>query len=167
MRTPDDYKRLSTELSLDFELLDKLAGKHAKAVVRAKLSPEDDLGWAAVGYTIHNIYCLFENYFLRIAKFFENGLDPSSWHAELVGRMCIEVSGLRPRLFDPAFAQRIDTLRRFRHAFRNMYQGELDPRRLGILNDDLPGILEDFKVWHEKFTVALSYIAASLENPAD
>ena len=54
----------------------------------------------------------------------------------------------------------IDTLRRFRHAFSNMYQAELDPRRLGILNDDLPGILDDFKVWHEKSTAALSLIAA-------
>jgi hypothetical protein len=127
MRTAEDYKRLSTELSLDIELLDKLAGKHAKAVAKAKLSPEDDLGWAAVGYTIHNIYCLF----------------------------------------DTAFAQRIDTLRRFRHAFRNMYQGELDPRRLGILNEDLPGILEDFRPWHEKFTAALALIAINLENPDD
>lgn len=160
MRKADDYKRLSTELSLDLELLDRLAVKHGKAVDRATLPPDDELAWAAVGYTIHNIYCLLENYFLRIAKFFENGLDTSSWHAELVGRMCIEIPGLRPRLFDTAFAQRLDTLRRFRHAFRNMYQAELDPRRLGILNDDLPGILDDFKVWHEKFTAALSLIAA-------
>ncbi|MFH2113126.1 MAG: hypothetical protein ABIJ86_01300, partial [Spirochaetota bacterium] len=134
MRKADDYKRRSTELHLDLELLEKLSGKHEKDVGRAKHASDDEPAWVAVGYTIYNIYCHLENYFLRIAKFFENGLDTSSWYAELVGRMCMELPGLRPRLFDSAFAQRIDTLRRFRHAFRNMYQAELDPRRLGILN---------------------------------
>jgi hypothetical protein len=163
MRNADDYLRLAAELQLDFSLLETLAVKHAKAVERTRQSPEDDLLWAATGYTIHNIYCLFENYFLRISKFFENGLDSSSWHAELVDRMCIDIPGLRPRLFNESFARRIDTLRRFRHAFRNMYQSELDPRRISILNDDVPAIIADFKLWHNTFMQSLSTIAEGLQ----
>jgi len=164
MRSADDYLRLSGELALDIALLVKLKEKHEKAVVRATQAGDDDLLWAAVGYTIHNIYCLLENYFLRIAKFFENGLDSGSWHAELVSRMCIEIPGLRPRLFDTAFAERVDTLRRFRHAFRNMYQAELDPRRVKILNDDLPGIIDEFSSWHAQFAQALQTIATIIER---
>ena len=158
MRTPADYTRLIEQLALDTVILDKLHEKHRRAVERADMAGDDELAWAAVGYTIHNIYCLFENYFLRITKFFENSLDSGSWHAELIGRMCIEIPGIRPRLFDTAFAQRVDALRRFRHDFRNMYQAELDPRRIRILNDDLPGIIADFKPLHEHFLKALELI---------
>jgi hypothetical protein len=159
MRTPDDYKRLIGELKLDIDLLQKLQTKLDKAAERASLEPADELAWAAVGYTIHNLYCLFENYFLRISRFFENGLDSGSWHAQLVERMCIEVPDIRPRLFDTGFAQRIDTLRRFRHAFRNVYQSELDPRRIRILCDDIPGIISDFMKWHTRFAETLAMIA--------
>lgn len=162
MKNVADYSRLAGELKIDMELLQALQTRHSKAVERATVAEHDELLWAAVGYTIHNIYCLFENYFLRITKFFENGLDSSSWHAELVTRMCVEVSGTRPRLFDADFAQRIDTLRRFRHAFRNMYQSELDPRRIRILNDDIPGIITDFEHWHAAFIDSLSIVADGL-----
>lgn len=164
MKNANDYRRLAGELSLDLELLRALQAKHAKAAERAVMDMDDELLRAAAAYTIHNIYCLLENYFLRISKFFENGLDPSSWHAELVDRMCIEVAGLRPRLFDTDFARRVDVLRRFRHAFRNMYQSELDPRRIAIINDDIPGIIDDFARWHASFIESLSIIADDLTS---
>jgi len=162
MKNADDYKRLAGELTVDIELLRTLQSKHFKAVERASIAENDELLWAAVGYTIHNLYCLFENYFLRISKFFENGLDSGSWHSELVDRMCVEIVGLRPRLFDAEFARRVDNLRRFRHAFRNMYQSELDPRRIRILDDDIPGIISDFIRWHEAFVDSLAIIADGL-----
>ena len=164
MKNADDYRRLAGELAVDMELLKSLQARHSKAVERASIAENDELLWAAVGYTIHNLYCLFENYFLRISKFFENGLDPSSWHAELVDRMCAEVAGVRPRLFDAEFARRVDVLRRFRHAFRNMYQSELDPRRIRILNDDIPGIITDFTQWHRAFVDSLAIIADGLSS---
>lgn len=164
MRSADDYRRLAGELTIDMELLHALQAKHAKAAERAVMAKDDEMLWAAVGYTIHNLYCLLENYFLRISKFFENGLDSASWHAELVDRMCTEVTGLRPRLFDADFARRVDALRRFRHAFRNMYQSELDPRRMRILNDDIPGIISDFDQWHAAFVDTLLIIADGLST---
>jgi hypothetical protein len=94
MKNADDYRRLAGELTVDIELLHALQTKHAKAAERALLAKEDDLIWAAVGYTIHNIYCLLENYFLRISKFFENGLDSSSWHALFLDSLSIIAKGL-------------------------------------------------------------------------
>jgi len=164
MRNADDYRRLAGELAIDMELLHALQAKHAKAAERAVRAKDDEMLWAAVGYTIHNMYCLLENYFLRVSKFFENGLDSASWHVELVDRMCADVAGLRPRLFDTEFARRIDALGRFRHAFRNMYQSELDPRRIGVLNDDIPAIISDFALWHAAFVDALSIIADGLSS---
>ncbi|MCA1949980.1 MAG: hypothetical protein LDL24_05390 [Treponema sp.] len=52
----------------------------------------------ALGYTIHNIYGVMENACLRIARFFENGLNQNSWHRELLDRMIIEIPGVRQAL---------------------------------------------------------------------
>jgi hypothetical protein len=60
--------------------------------------------------------------------FLKNGLDPATWHAELVGRMTLEIPSLRPRLFPKDYAKRMDELRRFRHRFRHVYE-DGPPRR--------------------------------------
>ncbi|MBL8965553.1 MAG: hypothetical protein JNG85_01020 [Spirochaetaceae bacterium] len=163
MRKPEDYRRLARELDLDADLLASLYEKSRRAAARAALASDDEFAWAALGYTLHNLYCLFENYFLRIAKFFENGLDSNSWHAELVDRMCVEIEGLRPRLFDRSYARRMDELRRFRHAFRNLYQSELDPRRLKLVDEGIPSLVVDFAPLHNRFTAALELLAAETE----
>jgi hypothetical protein len=164
MRNADDLLRLQAELSNDGLLLDSLLGKNRRALERTVGLGADEFAWSAVGYTIHNIYCLFENYFLRVSKFFENGLDPAAWHAQLVERMTLEIPGLRPSLFDRAFAVRIDELRRFRHAFRNLYLSELDPDRVRKLNDALPEIVSDFSVFHKRFVAALDILAQALRE---
>ena len=151
MKNAHDFLRLKAELTTGSSLLQSLLAKNRRATERASLSDEDEFAWAAVGYTIHNVYCLFENYFLRISKFFENGLDPSTWHAQLVERMTLEIPGLRPALFDRAFARRIDELRRFRHAFRNLYQTELDPDRVRILTSPFPGLSWIFRLFTTGF----------------
>ncbi len=162
MRSTADFLRLKAELNVDSLLLETLMEKNRRATERARLADADEFAWAAVGYTIHNLYCLFENYFLRIAKFFENGLDSSSWHAQLVERMTLEIPGLRPALFDRTFAARVDELRRFRHAFRNLYQTELDSLRVQKLNEALPEITALFSRYHERFVDALDVIIADL-----
>lgn len=81
-RNRADYERLIAELDEDLAMLDDLARKSRRAGDRVAAGTAagtiDELDWAALGYTIHNVYCCFESSFLRIAKFFENGLDPSS-----------------------------------------------------------------------------------------
>ena len=164
MKNASDFQRLKAELTVDMSLLFGLLEKNRRASERAALAGVDEFAWVAVGYTIHNIYCLFENYFLRISKFFENGLDSSAWHAQLVERMTLEIPGLRPALFDKIFAARIDELRRFRHAFRNLYQTELDPKRVRLLNDALSELIADFSGFHKRFVAALALFVAGIES---
>jgi len=45
-----------------------------------------------------------------------------------------------------------------------VYQSELDPRRVSILNDDIPGIIADFQQWHAAFIGALAIIADGLST---
>ena len=73
-----DYETLIAELTRDREVLDALREENLRAWGRIQEGAADSLDFAALAYTLHNIYCLLENYFLRVAKFFENALDPDT-----------------------------------------------------------------------------------------
>lgn len=98
---------LIAELQGDAEIVGNLAETNLKADDRIRYGATDELDWAALGYTIHNIYNALESYFLRVSRFFENDLPPSAWRRELVERMTVEIEGLRPRLLDRSLAQHI------------------------------------------------------------
>ena len=119
--------RLISELDQDVELLAELAEQNTRATARIRAGATEDLDYAALGYTIHNLYSLLENYALRIAKTFENEIDDSRWHRDLINRMTLEVATVRPAVWSRELARHVDELRRFRHAFRHVYDSSLDP----------------------------------------
>ena len=123
-----------------------------------------DLDSAALGYTIHNIYNLLENYFLRISKFFENSLDPLSWNRDLIEHMRLDIDGVRPALLNRDLAARIDELRSFRHVFRNIYQSELDPKPVELVQQQLNPTLASFENAHKEFLKKLKAIAAQVDD---
>ena len=154
---------LIAELNADVEGLGDLAETNLRADGRIRHGATDELDWAALGYTIHNIYNALESYFLRISRFFENDLPPSTWHRELVERMTIEIEGLRPRLLDSSLAQDIHELRAFRHVFRNIYGTRLDPERTRIVQNRVPSALTAFRRAHVRFVTELRAVAEMLE----
>jgi hypothetical protein len=163
-RKRTDLLRLSAELDADMSLLDDLAEKNRKALQRIEGGSTEELDWAALGYTIHNIYNLLESYFLRISKFFENSLDPLSWHRDLVQHMMLDIEGVRPALLDRSLAGRLNELRSFRHVFRNIYQTELDPKRVELVQQSLGSTLSAFKKAHTTFVEKIKTIAEQVEE---
>lgn len=90
-----------------------------------------------VAYQLHNLYNAVENIFRNIAGAFGNHLDNKrGWHAELLDRMRLDLSPLRPAVIDDDSFRRLDELRRFRHVFRGAYSFELDAKRLHAVRDE-------------------------------
>lgn len=86
-----------------------------------------------VAYRLHSLYSAFENVFRNIATSFENHLDPSSWHRQLLERMRLDLSPVRPAVIDDEAYDKLDELLRFRHLFRTGYGLELDALRLQLV----------------------------------
>ncbi len=153
---------LISELENDIDILDELMLKYSLINNKIKQIQPDEFDWAALGYTMHNVYNMLENYFLRISKFFENNLEQTFWHKDLVNKMTIEIDGVRPKLFDRNLAFKINELRAFRHIFRYIYQSELDIDKLQNLNAKIPKIINEFKLCHNLFIKKLKEIVDSL-----
>jgi hypothetical protein len=86
-----------------------------------------------VAYRLHSLYSAFENIFRNIATSFENHLDPSSWHRQLLERMRLDLSPVRPAILDGEAFEKLDELLRFRHLFRTGYGLRLDALRLQLV----------------------------------
>lgn len=109
-----------------------------------------------LAYRLHNLYNAFENIFENVATTFENALDDSAhWHAQLLERMRLDLSPIRPAVIDGAAYDSLDELRRFRHVFRHAYDVDLDPQRLELV---LTKALELKEVCRSQFEAFLDFL---------
>ncbi|WP_319560704.1 hypothetical protein [Marispirochaeta sp.] len=165
MKNSEGLEQLRSELRQDLYFIKVNHQKNREMSSRIEASNTDDeYQYAALGYTLHNLYTAFESYFLRIAKFFENNLDAGVWHSSLLERMTLDIEGVRPSLFDLEFSNKIGELMRFRHLFRNLYKTPLIPQKVLFANQYAKDILHDFIPFHEQFDRFLLDLKGHLED---
>ena len=88
----------------------------------------------SAAYYLHNIYNALENSFDQISRTFENHIkDLSRWHQELLAKMFLDISPLRPAVLPAALKPFLDELRGFRHVFRHSYDYGLDPAKVAAV----------------------------------
>jgi hypothetical protein len=159
-----DFERLNAELESDVRDLSLVLAENVRAWQRIENGATDRLDWAALGYTIHNIYGVMENYCLRVAKFFENGLEGPAWHKDLLHRMTLAIGDVRPALLTDDAFYLVDELRSFRHLFRNLYARPLDPERTRLMQSRVAPAVEAFQAAHRTFSADLREIARGVES---
>lgn len=77
--------------------------------------------------------------------------------------MTLHIETVRPALWDRKTASGVDELRRFRHVFRNLYQSELDPERLALIQDRLRALLGRFRGAHAAFIENIDRLLEALQ----
>ena len=151
MSDSERLRLLHGQLEDDYRFIQQCARRHIDMRSRAEQAADSEMAYMALAYLIHNLYTAFESYFLRVAKHFENNLDDSAWHRELIDRMRIDVPGIRPALISPQIAEDLDELRRFRHRFRNIYKSQLRADRVLEVSEIAVSVSQDFGEFHTRF----------------
>jgi len=160
MRTREAFLTLIQELDGNISEIKRLEMNNVRAWDRIQSGAVDILDYGALSFTIHTIYGVLENYFLRISKFFENTLPAESWHKTLVERMALEIPGLRPAFIeDNELKNMILELLRFRHKFRNLYGEDLKPEKTEAVQKTMEAVLKKLPSAHEEFRKKISGIA--------
>lgn len=124
------FSILEAELRARSRDIDRIGGRIEERLSAFAHSAE---GIDSMGYQLHNLYGAFEQLFEEVARFFENQIDESRYHADMIRRMQLELQGIRPALLSAETAADLDELRRFRHLFRHAYAAELDPDKVADL----------------------------------
>ena len=163
MRTYESLLALIEELKGDATEIERLLQRNHTAWERIENGADDPVDWGAVGFTIHTLYGVLENYFLRISKYFENDLPSDRWHQSLVERMKLEIPGVRPALFaDDRHVKHVKEILRFRHRIRNLYGEDLDPKKTTDVQKVVEEFFSEFPGIHERFIDKLRSIADAL-----
>lgn len=160
MRTYESTRALLAELDNDGAEILRLLAHNARAMDRLRAGADDPIDWGALGFTIHSMYGVAENYFLRVSKYFENGLPPERWHRALVEKMALDIPGLRPALLeDEGDLRDAMELMKFRHRFRNLYGEDLDPDKTAAVQERAERFFGRFQTIHGSFKARLLAIA--------
>jgi len=164
MKNADVLLILKAELKADIEQLEELYQKYD--LIHHKLAQirPDEFDYIALAYTMANLYSMIETYFMRIAKAFENNLEPTYWHRQLLERMCLEIEGLRPAFMTRQDYVLFDELRAFRHVFRHLYQNMLDIDKLRQLDQKVPETIKRFRELHPLYLNKLEAIIDQMEK---
>jgi hypothetical protein len=121
---------LERSVHADLDAIDQLFESLGTPELSAS-DPEEKL--IVIAYRLHSLYTAFENAFRNIAGTFENELrDRAGWHRELLQRMKLDLTPIRPAVIDEEAFARLEELLRFRHFFRTAYGVPLDSARLSL-----------------------------------
>jgi len=151
----EKYLVLDRRIRKDLEILEGLWAELADVEPASVESDKKELVFLA--YNLHGLYSAAENIFRNISDAFGNQLgDQTGWHAELLDRMRLDLTPLRPAVIDDAAFDQLDELRRFRHLFRAAYGIKLDAERVRLvlrkaltLRERLPGQVRSFLAFLE------------------
>lgn len=98
---------------------------------------------------LDNTYTAFETLFLRISQHFENSLDQSHWHTDLLDKMKIRIPEIRERVISEKTHALLLELLKFRHFRRYYFDVELDWEKLdfllGVYDRALPLAIDDIE----------------------
>jgi hypothetical protein len=102
---------------------------------------------------IENYYTCLETAYQKISQHFENQLDPSRWHAELLEKMAYCIEGVRIPAVSEKSQKHLVELQRFRHFKRYYFELEYDWLRLEFvlkqLDEAHPAATADLKRFAE------------------
>ncbi len=115
------YAILEAEICQHYDMIKKIYDIIADR--QTKNTPE---GIDSIAYHVHNLYGAYEELFESIARFFENNVESTHYHTNLLFRMRMDISGMRPALLSEHTYKLLDEMRRFRHFFRHAYGVELN-----------------------------------------
>ncbi len=82
---------------------------------------------------LENYYTCLETIFVRISQFFENHLDASRWHSDLLQKMTLSIPGVRIAAVSEESFPSLFELLKFRHFKRYYFDLEYDWDRLDFL----------------------------------
>lgn len=134
MATADRLDALASELQASLAVLRRVSGYY-DAFQNNPLSKERTRETAIILADVFvNFYTCLETMFVRISQFFENSLDSSRWHKDLLRRMTYSVKGVRNRVVSEESYAALSELLRFRHFKRYYVEFDYDWDRLDLVD---------------------------------
>ncbi len=138
------------EITKSISLLNKINEKYLSFSEKRNVFP-DNFDLVVLAEIITDFYTCLETAFVRISKAFENNLEKSKWHANLLERMVIEIPGIRKALLTDRSYNILKEIMRFRHFKTYYFELEYDKDRIDFIekkyNEVVPLVLQELEIY--------------------
>ncbi len=134
MNVDDSITVLRATIGKYTELLEELYTELIEALEKdVEVLGKTNRSAAMVASILESYYTCAETLFLRISQFFENQLNDTEWHKDLLEKMTLTIERLRPRVLSDGTYRDMDELLRFRHFKRYYFSLAYDWERLDLV----------------------------------
>jgi hypothetical protein len=133
MKPSEDLYSLIAELNTMIGVLQKISVSYDERQERwdrNERSQDDAIIFSDIVVTF---YTGLETVFFRISQYFENSLNRSQWHREVLLKMILDIPKVRRRVISDDTHSDLDELRRFRHFKRYYFDLTYDWDRLDLV----------------------------------
>jgi hypothetical protein len=113
--------------------LDRIERFYDDFVARGDMTGRTTIGAIVIAEILTNYYTCIETIFLRTSEYFENNLNSTRWHQDLLEKMTLRIEGIRPQLISDEAAPNLEELLRFRHFCRYYLEFDYDWDRLDFV----------------------------------
>ena len=124
---------LAAELDAALPVLDRINGFYDEFHRQEGAARQSTENAIIVSDVFVSFYTCLETAFLRIIQYFENALDSSRWHEQLLRAMTLTIPSVRERVISDASYTALSELRRFRHFKRYYFAFDYDWERLDLV----------------------------------
>lgn len=128
----NDMKILIGEIQKTISQLSKINGKYINFSKKRNEFP-DNFDLIVLAELITDYYTCLETSFVRVSKTFENNLEKSRWHTNLLERMIIEIPGIRKALLTDRSYYLLKEIMRFRHFKTYYFELDYDKDRIDFI----------------------------------
>lgn len=146
----NDMDVLIGEINKTISQLNKINGKYLNFSEKRNDFP-DNFDLVVLAEIITDYYTCLETTFVRISKAFENNLEKSRWHTNLLERMIIEIPGMRKALLTDSSYNLLKEIMRFRHFKTYYFELEYDKDRIDFVEkkykEVVPLVLQELELY--------------------
>jgi hypothetical protein len=124
---------LKQQILKHLAVLDRIERFYEDFVARGDMTRRSTIDAIVIAEILTNYYTCLETIFLRTSEYFENNLNSTRWHQDLLEKMTFQIEGIRPQVISDEAAPNLEELLHFRHFCRYYLEFEYDWDRLDFV----------------------------------
>jgi hypothetical protein len=133
MSIADDLRTLIGEIDSHLAVLKKISDFYDEHSAKAGAQEQSVENAIILSDIFVNFYTCIETVFFRISQYFENSLDGTKWHKDVLQKMTLSVPGIRERVISDDTYRDLEEILRFRHFKRYYFDFNYDWDRLELV----------------------------------
>lgn len=137
----NNYVVLKSEIQAELAKIQKVTNEIECLYGKIKDATPSLVELSAMATFLHNFYSGIENVMKRIASALDDNIPSgTSWHADLLNRMSIEIAGIRKNVFSEDTVNELIDYLSFRHMFVHSYGFELKWSKMQLLVESIRNV---------------------------